>query len=170
MCNTADKLKNLLFWRQYFKIEATMNINMYNVEYATIQLGLHSRDQFPKSKESPLKIGIRMIQNELGQTITKTQIRSFIKCNGLVNKNLRIPYTSVIIFKALTKLVDERPEVKKACQAQCMHCVNAQFCDLCRERMMHDFCTFIDNNYDHLPPRAKTEVYDELMSKNNRCV
>lgn len=170
MCNTVDKLKNLLFWRQYFKIEATMNINMYNVEYATIQLGLHSRDQFPKSKESPLKIGIRMIQNELGQTVTKTQIRSFIKCNALVNKNLRIPYNSVIIFKALTKLVDERPEVKKACKAQCQNCVNTQSCDLCRERMMHDFCAFMYVSYGYLPTRAQTEVYDELMQINHRCV
>lgn len=169
MCNTADKLKNLLFWKQYFRIDATMHISMYNVEYAATQLGIHCREQFPNSEESPLKLGIKMIQKELGYAITKTQIKTFIKCKAK-GEQFRIPYNSVIIFKALAKLVDERPEVKKACQAQCMHCVNAQSCDLCRERMMHDFCTFIDNNYDHLPPRAKTEVYDELMSKNNRCV
>lgn len=169
MCNTADKLQNLLFWENYFRIKATMHINMSNVRYATDQLGIHCKGQFPNSRESSFKIGVKMIQKELGQTITKKQIKTFIKCNAKGNK-FRIPYNSVIIFKALTKLVDERPEVKKACQAQCMHCVNAQSCDLCRERMMHDFCTFIDNNYDHLPPRVKTEVYDELMSKNNRCV
>lgn len=152
-----------ILWGSYFSIKLTRNVNMYNVKYATTQLGEYYRYKFPNSKESAYKLGVCMIYEYLDKKVSKRQIKVFTnKCNGRIRERISVPYSSMKIFEALTSLIDGVDGLKKSCKSNCENCVNAFQSIYCRDKMMYDFYMLFYENEDNFNKLTKERIMREV--------
>lgn len=157
------------FWRAYFSFVPQKRIEMVNLKAVTEQLGVLYRCDYPKSREKAIKIGIRKIYDALDHKVSKRQINKFINLFAVQKCSVSVPYKSIDIFAALTRLIDGNDKLRDYCKHQCDNCIDNQHSIYCREKLIYSFYECILAQQNQLNLRAKEEVLEPLMNFDVKC-
>ena len=133
------------------------------------QIGHLYKDDFPKSKESVVKKGVRKIYSELkGQDIflTKRQIKLLIKPKQK-KITLKIPTNSVKTFNLVLKLLHKDEYLLENCQKYCFVCLNMDGC-LCRDNLIGPLYNLMRFNSESENIYAQ-QNYIELLKLKTKC-
>lgn len=152
----------------YYRYGATTPITNKQAIHMVAEIGAVYRKDYPRCKESNLKIGIRKIQDTLNDSsITNRQIRRLLRPNTKRRPVVKLPIRSFDIFQAIAAIIDNQADLKKECIATSIRC--SRNYNYCRHIMFDKLLSYLNILAEIGLQKSLMDVYNAFNNCERRC-
>lgn len=146
---------------RYYRLPS--NEQIINTELINIVeiIGNKFKSEYPKSRESVEKKGVRKILSECqkhDRFISKRQIKLFLKPYNN-SETSKFPSNSFLIFKTVVEILQKEESITKICQKDFFKCMRDNGCH-CRDRLVYNSYNLMRFNFNN------ENIYSEKNYKN----